>query len=93
MTLELKLPNQITLVNSDAIQCESLSSNVDDDIECTYNTEKGSIEISEAFTTRIFDHDDGIVLSLGPLKNPDSLQTTDSFEISSLTKEGYLIDF
>ena len=33
------------------------------------------------------------MFSIEGLRNPDSLQMTDSFEISSFTADGYLIDY
>lgn len=93
MTVKIKLPSQISFVDQEAdIVCKSLSSNVDSSIQCILDSETGWIMISGAFSRNLFDSSQGIVFSIEGLKNPNSLQTTDSFEIVSLTEDGFLID-
>ena len=91
MVLKIKLPDQIDIVDQ-TVECISLSSNVDDLITCEIEEDSGKIIVSNAFTTSLYDQSKGMIFSVGTLRNPASLQTTESFEIETLTQDGYLID-
>ena len=73
MVIQLKFPEQIQVASEGSMDCESLSSNVDDSIECFYFAEQDSIIVSNAFNTILYDQSQGLIFSIGMLKNPDTL--------------------
>ena len=93
MVVQLKFPEQIQVVPGVPFECESLSSNVDETIDCQYYAAQQSIIISNAFNTKLYDSSQGLVFSVGLLKNPETLQITDSFYVRTITEDGFPIDF
>lgn len=96
MVLHLKLPEQIAFADeteADGVECKSLSSNVASSIKCELaEDEETTVVISDAFNTHFYDSSKGILFSIAGLKNPSTLTTVDSFEIETLTEDGYAID-
>jgi hypothetical protein len=73
MWLELKLPSEIKLANEAQLECYSLSSNIPASLTCSYNAERNIITVKDGFTNLVYDNGEGLVFTIGPLKNPDSL--------------------
>ena len=73
MWLELKLPSQIKLANETQLECASLSRNLAASLTCSYNVERDIITVKDGFTNLVYDEGEGLVFTIGPLKNPDTL--------------------
>ena len=91
--MEVKLPSQLSLVNIFSIDCSILfSKTVANAILCEYDTVKDSVIFTKASTALDFDISEGLVFKFGKIRNPTSLIETESFGITSFTKDGYIID-
>lgn len=62
------------------------------EILCEYDQVKDSVIFTKALTAPDFNVDEGIVFVFGKIKNPTSLLETESFGVTSFTKDGYMID-
>lgn len=93
MLLEVKLPNQLSLVDIFNIECSFLFSKLDAAaIQCEYDTVRDSIIFSRPTNAPEFDEINGLVFKFGKIRNPKTLVETESFGLTSFTTDGYLID-
>ena len=93
MTLEVKLPSQLSLIDIFDIECQVLlKENAADAIQCEYDAVRDSIIFARALNSPEIDMSEGLVFKFGKIRNPTSLITTDSFGVTTFTSDGYQID-
>ena len=94
MTIEVKLPSQLSLVDIFDIDCQILFTSKDANaIQCEYDAVRDSIIFARALNSPEVDlSKEELVFKFGKIRNPTSLITTDSFGVTSFTSDGYQID-
>lgn len=65
------------------LQCLPISEHISANLTCEFNAETEIITVKDGFDKILYEDEIGLVFSIGPLRNPNEILVTDSFELET----------